>query len=342
MIALFAYIVIIIAAVSGFILAAYLGRKKKTHQSMVCPLHGDCEAVIQSEYSRFLGIPVEWLGMLYYVIIAFSYAVFLIWPALAIPSVVFIVLSLSTAAFLFSLYLTFIQIALLRELCTWCLTSAGICTIIFATALLGSEFSFLELLIQHRPIIVMLHLVGLALGLGGATFGDLFFFRFLKDLRISQYESEILKGISQVVWFGLALLIISGLALYLPYASDYNASSKFLAKVSIILVIITNGAFLNLMVAPRLIHITFGDMHAHQPGELRKARKLAFALGAISFVSWYSALILGALDSVPLSYSALMTIYFTLILVAILGSQLMERMLGKRPMPEIPEQGYRL
>lgn len=326
------HVLIIFAAFCGFILAFYLHSKKKTEGPMVCPMKGDCSSVIKSEYSSFLGIPVELLGMAYYAVIAVSYGVFLLLPDLSVPIVVFGVLVASTAAVMFSAYLTFIQIGFLKQICTWCLVSAGLCAAIFALALVGSEFSFIELLAQHKTLVLVFHLVGLALGAGGATVGDLFFFRFLKDLRISHREADTLRFMSQVIWVGLAILIISGIGLYLPNMEALNESSKFLVKMTVVGVVTINGAFLNLLVAPTLVHIAFGK-HTHQPGELRHRRRIAFALGAVSFTSWYTALILGAFRSVPLSYLQLLGIYLVVMLGAVGGSQVLEYYLGQKEMP---------
>jgi uncharacterized membrane protein len=134
--------VIILAALGGFILAFYIRHKKQTHEKMVCPIGSDCDAVIYSEYSKFFGIPLEILGLFYYGLVAVGYALFLAFPVLASPLAVFGILTLTTAAFLFSLYLTFIQAFALKQWCTWCLMSAGICAIIFATALSISEIGF--------------------------------------------------------------------------------------------------------------------------------------------------------------------------------------------------------
>ncbi|MBI2635219.1 MAG: hypothetical protein HYW79_01600 [Parcubacteria group bacterium] len=324
------YIILIFAAFGGFLLAFYIRHKKGSHEKMTCPLNSDCDAVIYSEYSRFFGIPVEILGLLYYGLVMTSYVLFLVIPALALPLIVFGILALTTAAFLFTLYLTFIQAFALKQWCTWCLMSAGLCAIIFAIALSVSKFSFIVLLGRYHELIVVGHILGVALGLGGATITDIFFFKFLKDFRISEWEADVMRTLSQVIWFALALLILTGLGLYLPEAQELNQSAKFLVKMIAIAVIIVNGAFLNLLIAPKLVKISFGEKHEHQPGELHHERKIAFALGAISIVSWYSAFILGVLRKLPIEFSSLLLIYLIILSVAIVVSQLMERFFVKR------------
>lgn len=327
-------IIIIFCAFAGFLLAAYLHHKKaKPQEAFVCPLKGNCAEVIHSEFSSFFGIPVEWLGMTYYLAIALMYGLFLGLPLLLTPATLFVSIALSTAAFLFSAYLTFIQLFSLKQICTWCLTSAGLSTIIFFTSVFGSDLAFISMLDSVRPVITILHLVGIAVGLGGATVTDVFFFKFLKDRRISHEEAAILHTISQVIWFALALIVLSGAGLYLSDMEYYNQSSKFMMKMLVVSVLILNGAFLNLKITPHLVHISFGDDPRKTPEqELQRERRIAFALGAVSFVSWYSALILGALRSVPLSLPILALVYAGLLVVAIAGSQVMERRLGKQLM----------
>lgn len=323
------HIILIFAAFGGFLLSFYIRHKKQTREKMTCPLGSDCDAVIYSEYSRFLRVPLEILGILYYGFVAVSYALFLVLPAFASPLVVFSILALTIAAFLFSLYLTFIQAFVLKQWCAWCLMSAGLCTIIFAIALSVSEFRFVSLLKRYHELILIGHFLGLVLGLGGATITDIFFFKFLKDFRISEWEAEVMHTLSQVIWFALALLVLTGLGLYLPEAKELNQSAKFLVKMIVVGVIIVNGVFLNLLIAPKLVKISFGKRHRHEAGELHYSRKIAFALGAISIVSWYSAFILGMLSKPPIEFYPLLLIYLFILGAAVVGSQFMERSFSK-------------
>lgn len=324
------YVLILFLSFGGLALAAFIRHKKTAGELLVCPIGHSCHDVVHSDYSLFLGLPVELLGVFYYALIAVSYGAFLILPEFATPPLVFSILSLSTVALCFSLYLTFIQAFSLKQWCTWCLISASLCVVIFGAAVVGSSYNFVELLASHREFITVVHLFGFALGIGAATLTDVFFLKFLKDLRISEEESDILHTISQVIWFALAILVISGLALYLPETARLNDTPKFLVKALVILVIIINGAFLNLLIAPKLVKISFGKKHEHESGELHHLRKLAFALGAVSITSWYSAFILGMLKTMALTFMQLLTIYLVLLILAITASQIVERQVAKR------------
>ncbi|MCU0660257.1 MAG: vitamin K epoxide reductase family protein [Candidatus Pacebacteria bacterium] len=318
-------ILVLFAACGGFSLAFFIGYKKRHNQQLVCPLKGICTTVIESTYSRFFGIPVERIGVLYYAVVILVHALFLVYPTLATPVAVFILSGATLLAFLFSLYLVFIQLFSLRAICTWCMLSAGLSTIIFFATVIPVLDQVVGVLAEYKRAVVGLHLVGMAIGLGGATIADIFFFKFLKDFKISKSEADTMDTISQVIWIGLALLIISGIGLYLPEIARLNNSPKFLLKAIVVSVILVNGLFLNLLIAPRLIKISFGEKHRHRGGELHHIRKIAFALGAISISSWYSAFVLGMLRSSPASFGILLSIYASLLLLGIIVSQVMDR-----------------
>ncbi|MDP3727701.1 MAG: vitamin K epoxide reductase family protein [bacterium] len=321
-------VAVLVLAAAGCGLAAYIAHKKAGRQKMVCYIGQDCDTVVHSEYSRFLGMPIEILGIFYYAAVAAAYLAFLAEPAAASLPALFFVLALSAAAFLFSLYLTFIQGFVLREWCEWCLTSAAICAAIFLLAFWSIPVGLFEFFTEVRTPILIFHGLAAAVGVGAATVTDVLFFKFLKDLRISAEESSILASVSQVIWLALAVLIMTGLALWLPDAERLGESSKFLVKMIVVGVIIVNGLFLNLGIAPKLIHISFGERHIHIPGELRHIRRLAFALGAISLTSWYSAFILGSLRSVAISFWPLLGLYIAVVAVAITISQIADRSLA--------------
>lgn len=314
---------------AGLLLSLYIAHKKrKKSEHMVCPLRGNCHDVIHSDYSRFLGIPVEYLGVLYYAIIAVSYGVRATMPAIDGPFTVFL-LFVSTFAVVFSFYLTFIQLFTLRKLCTWCLVSATLTVLIFASSFAISRDAVLPFLVSAHALILMLHVVGMALGLGTATLADLFFFKFLKDFRISEMEADVLKIFSQIIWFTIGIVVMTGLGLFLPEADQLLTSDKYLMKMIVVGIIILNGAILNLLIAPRFLQIQFGK-HEHQPGELVRTRRMAFLFGPISVVSWYSAFILGMLEESPAPFSTLWRIYVSLLILAVVAGQIAERLIDRR------------
>ena len=87
------------------------------------------------------------------------------------------------------------------------------------------------------PLILTLHTVGLALLVGTSAF---------IDLRVLGVGSEVplapLKGLSPVRWSGLALNVVTGLALFVAAAAEKGAQTIFYVKLSIIaLALMTDG-----------------------------------------------------------------------------------------------------
>jgi len=122
-------IILVILGLSGLSIAAYIRHSKLFKEKLVCPIGFDCNSVVKSDYSRFLGIPVEILGIIYYSLVAIGYFIsFFIEPS---ENFVLFLAFASILAFLFSIYLTIIQAFLLRQWCTWCLISAALSTTIF-------------------------------------------------------------------------------------------------------------------------------------------------------------------------------------------------------------------
>ncbi|OHA19450.1 MAG: hypothetical protein A3H13_00570 [Candidatus Taylorbacteria bacterium RIFCSPLOWO2_12_FULL_48_11] len=130
----FLYLVIIAAGVAGFFLSLHIHRKKRAQERLVCPIGFDCDAVIHSKYSSFLGVPLEVGGMLYYAAISIVYILLLTIPDLFPNSTSLVALVISGIALLFSIYLTGVQMFVIKQWCSWCLISAVLSAVIFAAA----------------------------------------------------------------------------------------------------------------------------------------------------------------------------------------------------------------
>jgi uncharacterized membrane protein len=132
-------IIIIVLAFSGFLLATYIHNKKTTKKRLICPRKSDCNNVINSDYSKVFGIPVEVLGMVYYAFIMCSYLLlaflqFLLFDEYRVDVLFYI----SLGAAVFSLYLIFIQAFKIKQWCLWCIGSAIISLSICVLSFLNS------------------------------------------------------------------------------------------------------------------------------------------------------------------------------------------------------------
>ncbi len=122
-----------IVAFVGFLDASFLTAKHFSGEVPPCFLTSGCDVVTTSTYSKFLGIPVALMGLLYYLgqLILMMYYVDKkkneVLPLISLGAVL---------AFGFSLWLTYTQVFLIKSYCIYCLFSAGISTILLGLGIL--------------------------------------------------------------------------------------------------------------------------------------------------------------------------------------------------------------
>ncbi|MDA0207980.1 MAG: hypothetical protein O3B64_01035 [bacterium] len=159
---------------------------------------------------------------------------------------------------------------------------------------------------------LIFHLLGVALGVGGAYTSDVIILTALRDHRLSKNEYVILHRAGYVVIFGLFLLIASGVGLFLSDPQGYLASTKFLTKMIIVGIVTVNGCLLHLYSLPLLKrHL---NKHLLKEKTFQKDIPYIILLASISVTSWTSALILGALPRIPISIESAILIYLGTIL----------------------------
>ena len=125
----------------------------------------------------------------------------------------------------------------------------------------------------------------------------------------------------------LVALVLTGAGLYLSSTASYNASPAFLVKMIVVVVLAVNGGLLHAFVAPYLLHLNM----EHHKKMGRKWHKFAFALGGISFVSWYTAFGLAMLKRLlPQSFILLLGLYLLALALGIIGSQIIEAYMTRR------------
>lgn len=320
------YVFIISASLSGFLVASYIFYKKHFGKELVCPVGSSCNQVIYSPYSKFFGIHLEYLGMAYYATIFASYLGYIIAPGAFGELFRFGVLALTGGAFLFSLYLLFVQGFILKQWCMWCLLSSVLSITIFIVSI--GSFSIADPIIASLiPTLLVTHFFGFAFGVGGITIVTFLFFKFLKDYKISDTELNTLRTISEIIWFALALVIITQFALYVPNEYVLNQSEQFLTKIIAIGVTVLCGAALSLVLSPYVNAISFEE-GAKNSATFSRLRKLVFSISAVSFTSWYTAFALTILpDSGQGSYNYLW-MYLGGVIVVIFASLYIEKRLS--------------
>jgi len=114
----------------GLTISAYVWVSQRFNKPIACWTR-DCDRVIRSPYSRLLGVHNSTIGLWLFF---FIFVMTLLhdlgwepWPKLTSSTLI----ALSFIGTLVSLYLTYIQLFVLKGLCNWCLTSALLILAIF-------------------------------------------------------------------------------------------------------------------------------------------------------------------------------------------------------------------
>jgi hypothetical protein len=160
-------------------------------------------------------------------------------------------------------------------------------------------------------ILLIAHILGGVVGVGAATFLEIFLNKSLRDGSMDVPEREFMRTTASTLRAGLFISIFTGVGLILSYRINDQLHRLYdpvlWAKFTILFVLMVNGILLQMRRIPLLIG------------------------SAVSFVSWYSVFILGLLVSGP-AYPYVTVVYYYVIAL-FLGGTLLEtirRMLGIR------------
>lgn len=128
---------IIFFATLGLIDATYLLIIKITAIKSLCiPGIGDCWSVNNSPYSEWNGIPISVFGMLAYLSILFLTFFGNRIQILQNFQHIF-ALGIGLGGFIFSIYLTYLQFAVIKAICPFCILSAATMTTVFVLLLIN-------------------------------------------------------------------------------------------------------------------------------------------------------------------------------------------------------------
>ncbi len=144
-------------------------------------------------------------------------------------------------------------------------------------------------------LLIFTHLIGTVLGVGAATFAEIFYLRALKDGVVSPEEGSGLKAIYSVLRVGLIISVLSGFGFLLLYRftgqEERLLDPKLWAKMTIIIILVVNALMLQL-------------------------HKIPMWLGAsLSLTSWYAAMILGSWHDITYSYMEIMFGYVVAVVI---------------------------
>ena len=120
-------------AVLGLLVSIYMTIYKISSNDKMCLGSGDCHTVNTSIYSEVNGIPVAVIGIFGYLAILVVLYFENRTPFLKENSTL-IIFGLALTGFLFTVWLIYVEIVLLKALCPFCVTSQVAMTLIFILA----------------------------------------------------------------------------------------------------------------------------------------------------------------------------------------------------------------
>lgn len=149
----------------------------------------------------------------------------------------------------------------------------------------------------------IVHFIGLALGLGTATFLDLMILRFMIRNKIRRSHAEAFEFGTKVVTAGLVMLWISGLGFlvyYWGFDPEKLGNPKIWAKLCIVGVLTANAVYLHKLVLP-LVKL---QVSRTLFGGLTLGQRIRMVIGGTTSVTaWYVPVALGAIpqfnNSIP-------------------------------------------
>lgn len=119
--------VLIVLSFLGLFDSAYLVWKHYSKEPLLCPINSSgCSKVTESKWSNIFGVRNDALGFIYYMIVLIGAISIYAGYELKVY-----LLAISIIAFLFSLFLIYVQKYVIKEYCFYCLISSLINLLIF-------------------------------------------------------------------------------------------------------------------------------------------------------------------------------------------------------------------
>ena len=111
----------------------YMGKRGKV--KLACPREGGCDIVLHSTHSELFGVGNETWGLLYFSLVGLLLATLVLYIS---TTMLHLALFFTTGGILYSLYLVYIQVGILKKWCWWCVSVAGINFVLWSSVILCS------------------------------------------------------------------------------------------------------------------------------------------------------------------------------------------------------------
>ncbi len=122
-----------VLCLSGIGVSGYLSAKRLTGGSLVCTRWAQCDTVNNSPYAKIAGIPVSFIGLVGYFLMLGLCVAALQQDGRSQRSLLMLGFLGALGGVAFSVYLTYLEIYVIEAICSWCVASAIIITLLGVT-----------------------------------------------------------------------------------------------------------------------------------------------------------------------------------------------------------------
>jgi uncharacterized membrane protein len=127
---------LLILSIIGFFVSAYILYSKKLNKPLFCPIGENCDYVVRSKYGKTFGIENTIPGIIFYAVIFLYGLVLMLNRNIFKEDIVhYLIVGISIASVLFSLYLVYVQKFILKKWCIYCLVSTAASILILGVLL---------------------------------------------------------------------------------------------------------------------------------------------------------------------------------------------------------------
>jgi len=189
--------------------------------------------------------------------------------------------------------------------------------------------------------ILVLHLIGVVIGAGGALVSDALFFGAIRDHHIEKTELKLLKTTGRLIWIGIGILIISGFIMLMMRDFAFLYDAAFQVKMIVVGIIILNGILLHKVHMPFLKKLSKTcdiDKNIAHNFHNWKSFKLMFVSGSVSAISWLTVIVLGSMRTLDISFGVILISYLLIFGFAIIAGQILIRVMFPKHSSEKPKK----
>src|SRR3989344_4245231 len=111
--------------------------------------------------------------------------------------------------------------------------------------------------------------------------------KFFKDFKMSSFEAYILRTLTQVIWFAIFILILSGFGLY--FSDERISNVLYKSAISAVLVLVS--AVLNLAILPKMVKKTLLFVNNGENPVSSAVAKTSLAFNFLAVFIWLCVLI---------------------------------------------------